>query len=60
MRRVTWPRKFRPDIIFKYDGSTDPREFLQVYTMAMEIAKRGDPHVMANWFPLALEAPSSD
>jgi hypothetical protein len=26
----------------------------------MEIAERGHPHVLANWFPLALEAPASD
>jgi hypothetical protein len=25
----------------------------------MEIAQGGDPHVMANWFPLALEASAS-
>jgi hypothetical protein len=38
----------------------DPRDFLQVYTTAMEIAQGGDPHVMANWVPLALEALASD
>jgi hypothetical protein len=26
LRRVSWPRKFCPNITFKYDGSTDPRE----------------------------------
>jgi hypothetical protein len=57
---VTWPCKFRLGITFKYDGSTDPREFLQVYTMAMGIAEGGNPHVMANWFPLALKTPASD
>jgi hypothetical protein len=41
---VLWPRKFRPaGITFKYDGSMDPHEFLQVYTTAMEIAEGGDP-----------------
>jgi hypothetical protein len=49
--RVSWPRKFRPSITFKYDGSTNPREFLQVYNTDMEIAEGEDPHVMANWFP---------
>jgi hypothetical protein len=39
LRRVTWPCKFRPGITFKYDGTIDPQEFLQVYTCAMEIAK---------------------
>jgi hypothetical protein len=24
LRRVTWPRKFRLGITFKYDGTTDP------------------------------------
>jgi hypothetical protein len=60
LRRVMWPCKFRPSTPSKYDGSTDPREFLQVYTMAMEITEGRDPHVMANWFPLALKAPTSD
>jgi hypothetical protein len=60
LRRVTWPRKFRPNITFRYDRSTDPREFLQVYTTVMEIAERGHPHVLANWFPLALKVPASD
>jgi hypothetical protein len=58
LRRVTWPRKFRPDITFKYDRITDPLEFLQVYTTALEIAEGGNPHELANWFPLALKAPT--
>jgi hypothetical protein len=49
-----------PDITFKYDRTTDPREFLQVYTTAMEIAEGGNPHVISNWFPLALNEPASD
>jgi hypothetical protein len=60
LRRVTWPRKFHPGITFKYDGTTDPQEFLQVYTTAMEIAEGGNPHVLANLFPVALKAPASD
>jgi hypothetical protein len=59
LRRVTWPSKFRPGITFKYDETTDPREFLQVYTTAMEIAEGGNPHVLANWFLLALKAPKN-
>jgi hypothetical protein len=47
-------------ITFKYVGTTDPREFLWVDTIAMEIAEGGDPHMMMNWFPLALKAPASD
>jgi hypothetical protein len=57
---VTWPRKFHPGITFKCDVFMDPREFLQVYTTAMEITKGGHPHVMANWSPLALKALASD
>jgi hypothetical protein len=60
LRRVTWPRKFCPGITFKYDGTTDPREFLQVYTTTMEIVEGGNPHVLANWFLLALKALASD
>jgi hypothetical protein len=56
LHRVTWSRKFRLGITFKYDETTDPREFLQVYTTAMEIAEGGHPHVLANWFPMALKA----
>jgi hypothetical protein len=58
--RVTWSCKFCPGITFKYDGTIDPREFLQVYTTAMEITEGGNRHVMANWFLLALKAPASD
>jgi hypothetical protein len=58
--RVTWPHKFHPGITFKDDGTTNSREFLQVYTTAMEIAEGGHAHVLANWFPLALKAPASD
>jgi hypothetical protein len=60
LRRVTWPCKFRLGITFKYDGTTNPQEFLQVYTTAMEIAEGGHTHVLANWFPLALKVPASD
>jgi hypothetical protein len=58
LRRVTWPRKFRPGITFKYDRITDPLEFLQVYTTTLEIAEGGNPHELANWSPLALKAPT--
>jgi hypothetical protein len=44
LHRMLWPRKFCPaGITFKYDGSTDPHEFLQVYTTAMEIAEGETP-----------------
>jgi hypothetical protein len=51
---VVWPDKFRPDISARYDGTSNPVEFLQLYVIAVQAA-RGDQHVMANWFPMALK-----
>jgi hypothetical protein len=51
---VVWPDKFRPDVGARYDGSSNPIEFLQLYIIAVQAA-RGDRHVMANWFPMALK-----
>ena len=31
LRAVAWPSKFRPHLPEKYDGTTNPSEFLQVY-----------------------------
>ena len=31
LRAVAWPPKFRPHLPEKYDGTTNPSEFLQVY-----------------------------
>jgi hypothetical protein len=60
LRHVMWHHKFCPNITFKYDGTMDPRKFLQVYTMAMDITEGVHPNVMANWFPLARKVPASD
>jgi hypothetical protein len=51
---VVWPDKFKPDIGARYDGTTNPVEFLQLYIVAVQAA-RGDQRVMANWFPMALK-----
>ena len=48
-----WLDKFRFHIPATYDGTTDPREFLQIYSTAM-VADRADDKVMANLFPLAI------
>ena len=53
LRRVVWPARFKPDIPAKYDGSSDPGEFLQIYTVGVEAAG-GDQRILANWFPMAL------
>jgi hypothetical protein len=53
-RHVVWPDKFRPDIGARYDGTSNPVEFLQLYVIAVQ-AMCGDQRVMANWFPMALK-----
>jgi hypothetical protein len=52
LRRATWPPHFRPDIGARYDGTSDPVEFLQHYAAAVRSAG-GDGRVMANWFMMA-------
>src|SRR4051812_16100314 len=54
LRSVAWPGKFKPDLPPRYDGTTDPTEFLQLYELGIEAASR-DEKVMANWFPMALK-----
>jgi hypothetical protein len=34
-RYVVWPDKFKPDIGARYDGTTNPVEFLQLYVVAV-------------------------
>jgi hypothetical protein len=52
LRRATWPPRFRPDIGARYDGTSDPVEFLQQYAASIRSAG-GDGHVMASWFMMA-------
>jgi hypothetical protein len=44
---VVWPDKFRLNIGTRYDGTSNPIEFLQLYIVAVQ-AVRGDQRVMAN------------
>jgi hypothetical protein len=53
LRPATWPAKFRPHLPEKYDGTTNPSEFLHVYITAI-IAAGGDTTVMATYFHIAL------
>nr|AAX96740.1 retrotransposon protein, putative, Ty3-gypsy sub-class [Oryza sativa Japonica Group]ABA91942.1 retrotransposon protein, putative, Ty3-gypsy subclass [Oryza sativa Japonica Group] len=46
--------RFRPGAIEKYDGSTDPEEFLQVYSTVL-YAARADDNALANYLPTALK-----
>ena len=54
LRRLVWPGKFKPDLPPRYDGTTDPMEFLQLYELSIE-ASNGTRQVMTNWFHMALK-----
>jgi hypothetical protein len=46
---------FKPSGIEKYDGSTNPAEWLEVYQLAIE-AVGGDSYAMANYLPVCLSS----
>jgi hypothetical protein len=50
---ATWPPKFWPHLPEKYDGTSNPLEFLQVYVTAIT-AVGGNTAVMASYFHVAL------
>jgi hypothetical protein len=54
---ATWPSKFWPHLPKKYDGTSNPSEFLQVYVTAIT-ATGGDTAVMATYFHVALSGPT--
>ena len=45
LRNVIWPRKFKPNLPPRYDGTIDPAEFLQLYELSIEAAN-GDEKIM--------------
>jgi hypothetical protein len=57
LRAATWPPKFRPHLLEKYDGTSNPSKFLQVYVTAI-IAADGNTIVMASYFHVALTGPA--
>jgi hypothetical protein len=57
LRAVAWPFKFRPHLPEKYDGTTNPLEFLQVYVTTITAAS-GNDAVMASYFHVALTGPA--
>jgi hypothetical protein len=57
LRTVSWPSKFRPHLLEKYDGTTNPSEFLQVYVTAITAAG-GNTTVMATYFHVTLSGPA--
>jgi hypothetical protein len=57
LRAVSWPPKFWPHLPEKYDGISNPSEFLQVYVTAITAAG-GNTAVMATYFHVALFGPA--
>jgi hypothetical protein len=57
LRSATWPPKFRPHLPEKYDGTSNPSEFLQVYVTAIT-ATGGNTAVMESYFHVALTGPA--
>jgi hypothetical protein len=55
MEQVWWPVNFKPSGIEKYDGSTNPTEWLKLYQLAIEAAG-GDSYVMANYLSVYLSS----
>jgi hypothetical protein len=53
LRAASWPPKFRPHLLEKYDGTSNPSEFLQVYVTTITAAG-GNTTVMATYFHVAL------
>jgi hypothetical protein len=52
LRAASWPSKFWPHLAGKYDGTSNPLEFLQVYVTAITAAG-GNTTVMATYFHVA-------
>jgi hypothetical protein len=57
LRVAAWPPKFRPHQPKKYDGTSNPSEFLQVNVTAITAAG-GNTVVMACYFHVALTGPA--
>jgi hypothetical protein len=53
LKEVRWLAKFKAGHIDRYDGSSNPEEFIQVYQTVIEAAG-GDDRVKANFLPMAL------
>jgi hypothetical protein len=53
VRQVIWSEKFKAGHIDKYDGSSNPEEFIQVYHTVIEVAG-GDDRVKVNYLSTTL------
>ncbi|KAK1695872.1 hypothetical protein QYE76_012569 [Lolium multiflorum] len=57
LRHVASPSKFQPLVPVKFEGKTNPKEFLTLYITAMIVAG-ANQKIMFNWFPMALKGTS--
>jgi hypothetical protein len=57
LHAASWPPKFRPHLPEKYDETSNPSEFLQVYVTAITAAG-GNTVMMATYFHVALSGPT--
>jgi hypothetical protein len=57
LRVASWPPKFWPHLPEKFDGTSNPSEFLQVYVTAITAAG-GNTAVMATYFYVVLFGPA--
>jgi hypothetical protein len=57
LRAASWPPNFWSHLPEKYDGTSNPSEFLQVYVTAITTAG-GNTIVMATYFHVALSGPA--
>jgi hypothetical protein len=57
LRAASWPPKFWPHLPEKYDGTSNPSEFLHVYVTAITTSG-GNTTVMATYFHVALSGPA--
>jgi hypothetical protein len=57
LHAASWPPKFRSHLPKKYNGTSNPSEFLQVYITAITAAG-GNTAVMATYFHVALSGPA--
>jgi hypothetical protein len=53
LQKVIWPLNLKPAAIDKYDVSTNPAEWMEVYQLIVEVVG-GDSCVMANYLPIYL------
>jgi hypothetical protein len=53
LRHVVWPKKFKAEHIDKYDGSSNPEKFIQVYHTVIETTG-GDDQIKVNYLQTTL------